>query len=326
MPVTTESGLLNNIELSQTIEEFGEKGPSQSRIDLNQPYIIRDAFCDSPVFNKWSDDYLMAQVGDQKVNVYVSLDGSFPGGQSSYDKGNYQLFEMCFSEFLERLNSNKHQPILAAHEKYYLYQSPAENHSSLLADLATPAQLPSDEHQHCIRALWISSAGNKTPPHWDSYDNVMMQIRGKKRFILWEPKHYENLYIRPLGQQHDRQSPVDINNPDLARYPDYKNARPLECVLEPGDTLYIPLGWMHFVETMDFSISVSNWWLPNEIKMLVQGDNLGTASYSNKDQSMMQLATDSIRSVCANTRPELVDLFEAMCRDGSVLDLDKLRL
>lgn len=38
-----------------------------------------------------------------------------------------------------------------------------------------------------------------------------------------------------------------------------KNARLV--VLEPGDVLLVPNGWWHYVESLDFSISV-NVWLP----------------------------------------------------------------
>lgn len=33
-----------------------------------------------------------------------------------------------------------------------------------------------------------------------------------------------------------------------------------ECVLEPGDTLVIPIGWWHYVRSLSVSFSVSFWW------------------------------------------------------------------
>ena len=317
------------------IEKMSFTEVNSELFDRSTPYIICGALDSSAAFKAWTDDYLARYLGEQQVHVYVSLDGSFPGGESSYDSGNYQLFEMTFSEFLERINSEMHPPLLGDGERYYLYQSPADNYTDLLKDLEIPPHVPNaKQEESCMRALWISSAGNKTPPHWDSYDNVMVQVRGNKRFLLWEPKYYEQLYIRPLGQQHDRQSPIDIASPDLKTYPQYSQAQALECILEPGEMLFIPLGWMHFVETLDFSISVSHWWLPVEISQLLA--SLSESSMLENDSnnkaeeaselSMLQLASKSIEQNCQATRPELIDLFAAMNRDGSVLDLSKLSL
>lgn len=349
----TDSVTKNFTHKSSEIEKIAFSEVNSDLFKRNTPYVICGALDSSAAFSAWTDEYLGHYLGDQQVHVYVSLDGSFPGGESSYDSGDYQLFEMSFSEFLERMNSNKHEPLLASGERYYLYQSPADNYTDLLKDLGLPPQIPSIEkestekensqdessqEQDCIRALWISSAGNKTPPHWDSYDNVMVQIRGRKRFLLWEPKYYEQLYIRPLGQQHDRQSPIDIASPDLEKYPQYAQAQALECILEPGEMLYIPLGWMHFVESLDFSISVSHWWLPSEISQLLTALaantdplDVDTTIAGNSDseaatQPLMDLATKAIEQSCQHTRPELIDLFAAMNRDGSVLDLSKLSL
>lgn len=34
----------------------------------------------------------------------------------------------------------------------------------------------------------------------------------------------------------------------------------VDCILEPGDTLYIPIGWWHYVRGLSVSFSVSLWW------------------------------------------------------------------
>lgn len=34
----------------------------------------------------------------------------------------------------------------------------------------------------------------------------------------------------------------------------------VDCILEPGDTLYVPIGWWHYVRGLSVSFSVSLWW------------------------------------------------------------------
>ena len=87
-----------------------------------------------------------------------------------------------------------------------------------------------------------------------------MQVSGVKRLMLWSPEQYEQLYVTPWGEVHDRQSPIDVKNPDLGRYPRFAEARALEAVLNPGDMIYIPMAWLHYVETVETSISINYWW------------------------------------------------------------------
>lgn len=39
-------------------------------------------------------------------------------------------------------------------------------------------------------------------------------------------------------------SQVDIFNPDLKRFPRFKDAQAYECIVGPGDVLYIPIYWL----------------------------------------------------------------------------------
>ena len=45
----------------------------------------------------------------------------------------------------------------------------------------------------------------------------------------------------------------------VRRYPQFAEARPLVVTLEPGDVLYVPNHWWHFVEAVETSMSVNVW-------------------------------------------------------------------
>ena len=53
---------------------------------------------------------------------------------------------------------------------------------------------------------------------------------------------------------------MDIAHPDRAQYPLYQEAKHMDCILQPGDLLYIPSLWLHSVLSEDFSISVNVFW------------------------------------------------------------------
>jgi hypothetical protein len=54
-------------------------------------------------------------------------------------------------------------------------------------------------------------------------------------------------------------SAIDLRRPDMSRFPQFKNARPLGITLEEGSMLYLPMGWAHFVENLTDSLMVNYW-------------------------------------------------------------------
>ena len=54
-------------------------------------------------------------------------------------------------------------------------------------------------------------------------------------------------------------SNVDVEHPDLARFPLFAKARHFDAILGPGDALFIPKGWWHYVRALTPSFSVNFW-------------------------------------------------------------------
>jgi ribosomal protein L16 Arg81 hydroxylase len=52
----------------------------------------------------------------------------------------------------------------------------------------------------------------------------------------------------------------------MARYPLLADATLYDVVLEPGEILFMPLGWWHQVKALDFSVTMTftNFRWPNE--------------------------------------------------------------
>lgn len=72
-------------------------------------------------------------------------------------------------------------------------------------------------------------------------DNVLIQISGKKRVILFPPSDVEYLYMKG-----DKSLVVDVDCPDLKRFPLFEKARRYECELLAGDCIFIPgINLMH---------------------------------------------------------------------------------
>jgi lysine-specific demethylase 8 len=71
----------------------------------------------------------------------------------------------------------------------------------------------------------------------------------------YSPPFHNTTNLIPLYQ-------VDVENPDLHKYPKFAYILDCyqECILTPGDALFIPPKFWHYVRSLSVSFSVSFWW------------------------------------------------------------------
>ena len=116
--------------------------------------------------------------------------------------------------------------------------------------------------------LWI---GNKVTvaPHFDVADNLACVVAGRRRFTLFPPEQTPNIYPGPMDVTPANVpiGMVSLDEPDLARFPRYREAMEASFVadLEPGDAIHIPYMWWHGVESLTgFNILMNYWWNGDE--------------------------------------------------------------
>jgi hypothetical protein len=121
---------------------------------------------------------------------------------------------------------------------------------------------------------WFGPAGTITPLHTDSYHNLLCQVVGRKYVRLYPPQETEQLFPRGREGSIDmaNTSAVDVgvvegwdidtgsNEVTGEQIEKFRGAEYVDCVLAPGETLYIPIGWWHYVRSLSVSFSVSFWW------------------------------------------------------------------
>jgi len=109
--------------------------------------------------------------------------------------------------------------------------------------------------------LWLGSAMSCTPLHYDSYGvNLVAQLQGEKKWILYAPEESTNLYpTRVPFENSSVYASVDPAHPQYFRYPRFRDAQALTVTLRPGDLLYVPKHWWHYVVAETTSLSVNSW-------------------------------------------------------------------
>ncbi len=97
------------------------------------------------------------------------------------------------------------------------------------------------------------------------------QLYGEKEFFLFPPD--QTPYMYPREDRPKISSVRNIFNPDLEKYPLFKNAKPLSIMVHEGETVFFPTGWWHTTLMHSPSISYGRVHLNHENWPLFVEDN-----------------------------------------------------
>lgn len=221
----------------------------------NWPVVIEDVVAEWPAMRKWDLKYLRERFGSELV--------AFQRGRSPADHRDSfvdHTTETTFAEFLDLIQRpppGEAPPYLIAHDR--LLERPPFD--SLLQDLRfDPRFFDPDGPKGGRVFLWLGGPGTMTPLHRDLSNVYLAQIHGQK-WIRMVPSKQLHLVYNESGYH----SEADFDQLDYQQFPLLKDAWIMETVLKPGDLLFIPIGWWHFVKSLDITISITgnNFAYPN---------------------------------------------------------------
>lgn len=123
---------------------------------------------------------------------------------------------------------------------------------------------PKQDREQWRSNTWIGPAHTFTPLHRDPYHNAFVQVVGHKRVHLLPPALADTLLQGRGNTVPSVLCEADLLEPDAIRNPELHEAvttsTVTQAVLEPGDVLYIPHGWLHCVQSLSTSVSVNFWY------------------------------------------------------------------
>lgn len=196
-----------------------------------------------------------------------------------------------FSDFLNEVQHPKSE----GHIKYAQPQNDSlrTEYGSLFTDVPEDidfARIALEKTADAVN-FWLGNERSITSLHKDNYENVYVQIRGQKHFVLMAPiempcvgeqmlakgryapattsdtheADHEHLMVQ-LDEQGEP-IPVATWDPDLPdrRQTAYSHlAKPLRVTLREGDMLYLPAMWYHKVSQTcgeeDFACAINYWY------------------------------------------------------------------
>lgn len=211
------------------------------------PVVLENCMNNWPALANWKDqNYFIKLAGFRTVAVELG---------SKYTDQDWTQKLMTIEEFIKSHIYQSEGPTgyLA---QYQLFNQIPE----LKQDIVEPEYCCFSEKDDVVDInAWYGPKGTVSPLHHDPKKNLLAQVVGEKQLFLFSPLDSEFLY----PHEHEllnNTAQIDPRHPDLEKYPKYKEAKVNYCKLKPGQMLYIPPKWWHFVESLSISFSVSFWW------------------------------------------------------------------
>lgn len=222
-------------------EEFVERYVRGCR-----PVVLTDVTTDWPAMTRWSPQDLQKRFGHLTVEIQEGRESD-----PKYEENKLEHRKMVrLGDFVDRVVAG------GPTNDYYLTANNEvlrrPEFAPLLADIG---RMPPacDRAQLAHRSsFWFGPAGTVTPLHHDTIMLFHTQVVGRKRWRFISPLDWAKLY-----NHNNVFSPVDIDRPDLGRHPLFRDVKVLDVVVEPGETVFLPLAWWHQVSSLDVSLSFS---------------------------------------------------------------------
>lgn len=231
---------------TQTVERLKHITPEafiNQYVKPQKPVVIEHLIDDWPAKDLWNFEYFKDIAGDLEVPLYNSKPIT-----SKY-KYNEPQAKMKFKDYIDLLQNKptdlrlflfnliKERPILQNHIKI------PKVGLKLLKDLPF---------------LFVGGRNSKVFMHYDiDLANILhIHLHGEKKCLLFPPSETKYLYKVPNSLKTN--DGIDFSSPDFQTYPALALAKGYTAELSPGDTLYMPEGYWHYMhyKTPGFSLSM----------------------------------------------------------------------
>jgi tRNA wybutosine-synthesizing protein 4 len=223
-----------------------------------EPVVFRNVPL-GPCVHQWaSPAYLKSAEGNATVSVHVAEKSQL----LDFVRKNFAFRHVTLAELVQHIEdaTELYRTTKQTPAETWYYRSIAAHmkneRSNLWTDFATLGKdfvLPPGAKEYIEPRLHQSCLRMNAPPlqlwtHFDTLDNVLCQIVGSKRVVLFPPSEYNNLYMSGSSS-----AVINLDAPDLVRYPRFIQAckAAQEVILRPGDMLFFPAMWFHHITTLE---------------------------------------------------------------------------
>ncbi|MBL7920156.1 MAG: cupin-like domain-containing protein [Bacteroidia bacterium] len=238
------------------VDSINIKDFTENYFKPQKPLLIKGLAAHYPAGKKWTVNYLKELCGDVTVDIFDN--NNKDTSSSAFTKPD---LKMKFGEYVDTII--KDEPSSLRMFLFNMFKCKPE----LRKDFPCPYMFKGILGR--MGYMFFGSKNTKVRIHQDiDMSNVMLtQFHGRKRVILISPEYSDLLYRLPFNTY----SLVDLDHPDYNKYPGLAYVEANEYILEPGDALYMPSGYWHYITYLDGGFAVSYRKLADSFKMKLIG-------------------------------------------------------
>jgi len=239
--------------------------------DAEKPFIVYNVPEVDKAVKKWSSiEYLKEKIGKRSYHTETSRDNHFMYWRRVQRpekfKDRYgkpwkpptQSEEWTFSRFLDTAIRGQNMTLEARKHAYFRVTALGKDNPWLFDELPFFKPKPSlfivdpseQKGIHCrfgMRSV-IAEA------HYDGSRNFVAMMSGLRRWIMTHPNQCSDMYLLPRAHPSGRHSDVDWSKPDLQKFPNFSKVLANEVILKPGDVLYVPTDWFHYIVSLNLNV------------------------------------------------------------------------
>ena len=230
------------MEISEVDRQSGitRESFADSYLAERKPVVFTDLIDHWPAKDKWTIDYFRDEYGHLEVPVFspkVSEGGKNYMGPEK---------KIPFREYLDTISEGPTEL------RMFLFN--IFRHAPELCNDIKELEIM-DGFINNYPFMFFGGQGSYVALHYDiDLSHVFLnQIHGRKRVVLFPPEQSKYLYHHPFTVA----SYVDVNSPDYKKYPALKHVKGYETIIYPGETLFMPSGFWHYIEYLDGGYSIS---------------------------------------------------------------------
>lgn len=207
----------------------------------NRPVKLTGLVDHWPALARWDYDYLEQQVGD----AVVELQGQRTAGDDYELAKDRHKRHVRMADVLGLLRGGQ-----ASNDYYVTAYNDTTNKQTLAPlwdDLGPVSILRASGGRDGF--FWMGPKGTLTPFHHDLTNNLLVQVAGRKRVRMvpsWEVPRMAN-----MRHCFSERQPADWDTGGAGL------PRMIECTIDRGEAIFLPIGWWHHVEALDATISMS---------------------------------------------------------------------
>lgn len=210
---------------------------------VNAPVVFTELSAGWPALTKWSPAYFRERLADVTIEICEGRSAD-PDADINFREHTRTLTMAEYVDLVLTTATTDRADVYAIANNRNMERP---GMAALLEDVRMPEGILDPSALPGCAALWFGPAGTLIPLHHDTSNILLFQIVGRKRVFLVPPT--EQAVLARARGVYNR---LDCENPgaELAGVP----IRQIE--LQPGETLFIPIGWWHQVRALDVSISL----------------------------------------------------------------------